>query len=213
MEANPDLVEDYCNMLYEVLRMSPQMVLGSPLAAQTFQFGVVALSLRMSEPNDRVTDFLRAFVGSKRREEYVTWAPEIQQTVNTGLQTVVGAHGGTLIFALMKGLAGGLPPEDRFINNMADLLWEMHQLAPAQCAAWLRESLMKPELSGGRVTGVQKQNLCIAFEGKATERVDNVGQAIIFKIPEDKRNWFMQHLISPFARLYHPVSAEDSESK
>ena len=99
----------------------------------------------------------------------------------------------------------GLPPEDRFINNMADVLWELHQYAPAQCAAWLRESLTKPELSGGRVTPAQKQKLCIAFEPKE-------GGTVV-TIDEQKQVWFKRHLIGPFARLFHPVSAEDTESK
>ena len=107
MKDNPELVEDFLNLLYEVLRTSPQMVFGSPLAAQTFQFGVVALSLRMSEANDRATDFLRAFVGSKRREEFSGWSQEVQGAVTAGLHRVIAAHGGACVFALMKGLAGG----------------------------------------------------------------------------------------------------------
>lgn len=206
MDANPEIVVDYCILLYEVLRGNPQMILGTPLGAQTVQFGIAALSMQTSsevgsEPNDRVSDFLRCLIGSKRREDSRNWPLEVQQQVDAGLRSVLQSQGQQLVFALMKGLAGGLPPEDRYINNMATILWEVHQLAPQECLVWLRAALARPELSGGRVTPAQKEALCVAFAPKEG------------KIREDKAVWFTRHLIGPFARLFHPVSATESDGK
>ena len=194
MNANSAIVVDCCTLLYEVLRENPQMILGTPLGAQAVQFGITALSMQTysevgSESNDRASDFLRCLVGNKRRENLYGRPLEVQQQVEAGLMTVLQSQGQQLVFAVMKGLAGGLPPEDKYITNMATILWEVHQTAPQQCLVWLRAALATSEISGEMVTLAQKEAFCMAFaplEGK---------------IREDKAVWFVMHLIKPFARV------------
>jgi hypothetical protein len=194
MVENTDLVEDYCILVNEFLRARPDMLLQTELGGLTLQFGVATLGMRHREANDRASEFVRRFVGSHRSDD-------VEQKDRHALQQltrqVMTTHGHSVVYAAMKGLAGGLPPENRYIDNMSVLLWEVHLLMPTECAAWLRDVLMKPELCGGRVTDAQKTKLCAEFENPelANGRMELTRQ-----------DWFRRHLMAPFARLFHSVT-------
>ena len=119
MIQNVDLVEDYCILVNEFLRARPDMLLQTELGVHTLHFGVSAIGLRHRDANDRASEFVRRFVGGWRTDE-------VEEKDRTTLQQftvqVLTTHGHAVVYAAMKGLAGGLPPENRYIFSLVLLI-------------------------------------------------------------------------------------------